>query len=232
MADRRRRRLAVATLAAVLLSGCSAAPGEPVPTPTTVDLSTYDPAEHGNGVALLAPAQARDAVLAAMRSAGGAEVTGIYRDAASGRDLQVRRTGDTRSWTADITIDGAATSLVVAEGEAWVNPSPGVASLLGTVAGEWACVSPEDPAVQRWAPLLQPVDLVADLTTDAAGLSAPADGTVDLLLGEDGAAGVLTVTTTGRPLPVRLVRADDTGTVDLAFTDWGADPDLTPPASC
>lgn len=232
MTDRLRRGLIAVALAAVALSGCSAAPVEPVPTPTSADLSTYDPAGDGNGVALLPPAEARDVVLAAMRAAGAVEVTGGYRDAASGREMQLQRHGDAQTWSAEVVVDGAATSLVVADGDAWVNPSPAVAGLVGIAAGEWACVSPEDPAVQRWMPLLQPVDLVAELTADAAGLSAASDGSVDLLLGEDGAAGVLSVATTGRPLPTRLVRADDTGTVDLAFTGWGAEPDGPPSVSC
>ena len=86
--------------------------------------------------------------------------------------------------------------------------------------------------MQRWMPLVQPVDLVTELTSDASGLTAPADGSVDLLLGEDGAAGVLTVATSGRALPSRLVRADEVGAVDLTFTKWGAEPDVTPPGPC
>ncbi len=231
MTERRLRRAAVVLAAAAALAGCAGAPAGPVPTPTGADLSTYDPADHGNGVALLSPGGARDAVLAAMRAADGSEVTGGYTEAATGRRIDVQRVGDDQTWTAEVLVDGAPTSLVVADGAAWVKPSPAVAGLLGIAPGEWACVSPDDAAVQRWMPLVQPVDLVADLTANAAGLAAPADGTVDLLLGEEGAAGVLTIATTGAPLPSRLVRADEAGTVDVAFA-WGAEADATPPASC
>jgi hypothetical protein len=232
MAERRSPTFVVLALAGALLVGCSAAPSEPVPTPTTADLSTYDPADHGNGVALLPPADARSSVLTAMRAAGGGDVTGSYRDAATGREMRVHRIGTEQSWTAEITLDGAATSIVVDAGSAWANPSPAVAGLLGLPAGQWSCVSPEDPAVERWMPLVQPVDLVTQLTTDASGLGAPAEGTVDLLLGEEGAAGVLTVATSGPPLPTRLVRADETGAVDLTFSAWGAEADVTAPVAC
>lgn len=232
MTDRRIRALAVLAATAALLAGCAGAPAEPVPTPTTADLSTYDPAAHGNGVALLPPPGARDSVIRAMRAAGAVEVAGSYRDAASGRQLQVSRIGDEQTWTAEVTVDGAATSIVVDEGDAWVRPSPAVAGQLALPAGQWSCVSPEDPVVQRWMPLVQPVDLVTELTSDASGLTAPADGSVDLLLGEDGAAGVLTVATSGPALPSRLVRADEVGAVDVTFTNWGAEPDVTPPGPC
>lgn len=231
MSERTRAVCAGILVSAFVLTACSAPRAEPVPTPT-VDVSTYDPEQDGNGVALLPAADARDAVLAAMRAAGGVEVSGAYRDAASGRELVVQRTGTDAQWTADITIDGAVTRIVAQNDRAEVRAAGPVAAILGIPADTETCVTTRDAAVQRWAPLVSPTELVSELTADASGLAAPADGTVDVLLGADGAAGVLTVATSGAPLPVRLVRADAQGEIDVTFRGWGAAADAATGAAC
>jgi hypothetical protein len=234
MAERLRARGLVALLlAALALSGCSGAAVEPVPTPTGVDLSTYAPESDGNGVGLLSPAAARDAVLAAVRAAGSVEVSGSYSDAGSGRSIRITRIGTAETYTASIEVDDTVSEVVVDGGTAWLDPAPPVAELSDLPAGEWSCVSTSDATIERFALLLRPLDLMEELTADAGGLSAPGEGTVDLLLGAEGTAGVLTVATTGRPLPTRLVRADDTGSLEVTFREWGAAPaEVEPPTDC
>jgi hypothetical protein len=229
----RRTGVAAAAVAALLvLSACSgpSAGPTPAPSPTWIDLSEYDAAESGSGLALLSPADARDEILRAMATAP-ATTSIVFREA-SGRTLDIALTGDSDRFTAEIMADGETTSIVVDGAEAAVRPSASVAASAGTIAGEVACVAAGDPLVTRWAPLLDAAALIAEMTEDASGLGAPADGTLELLLGEDGTAGALEVAASGAALPIRLVRSDEAGSLEVLFTDWGQAPDVALPPDC
>lgn len=226
-----RHALAVAAVAGALaLGGCSASTAAPAPTPTWVDLSAYDPERDGNGLALLSPQDARAQVLAAMTAADGTMAL-TYRDA-SGRTLAVTVTGSPQRYTAEVTADDATTSIVVVGADAAVRPSAPIAAGAGLDAGAVACVAATDELVTRWQPLLDPAALVADMTADAAGLGAPADGSLQLLLGAEGASGVLEVSTSGPALPTRLVRTDASGSLDARFSGWGEAVEVSLPADC
>lgn len=227
---RRHATAAAATAAVLALSGCAAPPAAPVPTPTWVDLSTFDPEHDGNGLTLLSPQDARAQVLAAMAETDGTmELT--FRDA-SDRSLRVTVSGSPQRYSAEVTADGATTSIVVVGAEAAVRPSAPVAAEAGLAAGAVACVAATDELVTRWRPLLDPAALVADMTTDASGLGAPVDGTVQLLLGAEGATGVLDVAASGTALPSRLTRTDEAGSLDARFSGWGVPADVALPADC
>ncbi|WP_162564313.1 MULTISPECIES: hypothetical protein [Microbacterium] len=230
MTEPRRTVGAVGLGMLLLLTGCAAPPAPPVPTPTWVDLSSYDPARDGNGVALLQPSEARAQILSDM--AGSATVmTVAFRDAA-GRTLDVAYSGAPGSFSADVTVDGQTTSIVVDGDTAAVTPAAAVAVPVGLEPGAVACVTASDDLVTRWHPLLDPAALVADASADASGIGAPAEGAIELLLGDEGTAGILRVSTTGRALPSELLRTDETGSLDARFTDWGEAAPGPMPAGC
>ncbi|MFE5409278.1 hypothetical protein [Microbacterium sp. NPDC056569] len=215
-----RRTAAVGVAASLLLvTGCASAPAEPAPTPTWVDLAGYDPERDANGLSLLAPADARRQILADVATAD-TSMSVTFRDA-SGRPLDVEFTGGSQRFSAEVTADGETTSIVVDGARAAVTPSSPVAALAGLEPGVVACVAATDDLVTRWHPLLDPTAFLADATSDASGLGAPAGGAVELLLGEDGTAGVLRVSTAGPALPSELIRADEAAAVHARFSAWG-----------
>lgn len=224
------RAVAVIAGALLLLTGCSAAPPAPLATPSET-LSSYTPGVEGNGITLLAPTAARQTALGALRTEKGLVMSGTYRDARD-RELAVHREGSQTAFTAEVMVDGAVTRIVVDGGEAWVDPAPAVAAGTDYPSGEWTCVSASDPVITRWAPLLDPGELVASLTSDASGLSAPVDGVVELLLGAEGATGVLTIAASGPALPTRLVRSDATGDASFTFEVGGDTEPVAAPIDC
>lgn len=225
-------RRAVLIIAASLLAvtGCSAPPPAPLVTPSE-SLARYTPGVQGNGITLLSPTAARQTALAAVRAERGLVMSGTYRSA-GGRELTVHREGSQSAFTAEILVDGEITRFVVDGADAWVDPAPTLAAETDYPSGEWACVATSDPVITRWAPLLDPGELVASLTVDASGLSAPVDDAVELLLGSEGATGILTISATGTALPTRLVRSDETGTAAFTFEVGGEAEPAGAPANC
>ncbi|MDR7188935.1 hypothetical protein J2Y46_001758 [Microbacterium sp. BE35] len=227
----RRLGAAVTVVASLLLvTGCASAPAEPVPTPTWVDLTGYDPERDANGLSLLAPADARTQILADAATAD-TSMTATFRDA-SGRVLDVAFTGSAQRFSAEVAVDGGTTSIVVDGARAAVIPSDAIAADAGLEAGAVACVAATDALITRWYPLLDPAAFIADATADASGLGAPADDAIELLLGEDGTAGVLRASTTGPALPFELIRADEAGSVHAVFSGWGDAEPVALPAAC
>ncbi|WP_144876480.1 hypothetical protein [Microbacterium sp. 1.5R] len=241
--DRRRshrrpsdRRLIAALLgAALMLTGCSgsAKPADPVPSPTHIDLGAWDEETSGNGLVLLDAASARATILAAVREAGTATMTGTYTNGA-GRTLEVEVDGSSEQTVAAFTIDGDTTTIVVSDGQAYVKPSTATATE-DLEPGEFRCVADDDDALTRWGALLHPLQTIAEYTADASKLSAPSGDAVDLVLGADGTLGALAVSTEGSALPTTLTRADAAGALQLEFSGWGEEidvPDLGSPAGC
>lgn len=230
-----RRLIAVLLGAALLLTGCSrsAAPADPVPSPTHIDLDEWDEETSGNGLVLLDADAARATVLSAVREAGTATMTGTYMNGA-GRVLAVDVHGSSEQTVAAFTVDGTTTTVVVADGQAYVNPSATTAGE-DLDAGVFTCVAADDAALTRWGALLHPLQTIAEYTADASKLGAPSDGTVDLVLGVDGTLGALRVSTEGAALPSTLTRADAAGALQLQFSGWGEEielPDLDSAAGC
>lgn len=231
MLRRAERALLAAGLAfGLLLTGCSGAGGgrpsgqstpTPVPTPGHLDLSQWD-REQDNGITLLGGQDARAVILAAMRGVGSSSMQGTFT-AADGSRLTVDVRSSRSNAVAEFTLDGATTTLVRLDGEAFLSPSPALAAEEGLEAGAYTCLGIGDPLVTRWSPMSHPRDAVAALTEDALSLGQPADGQVDLILGAEGTLGTLTLDAEGAPLPTALTRADPAGVVTLTFEGWGED---------
>lgn len=229
------RLIAVVLGAALALTGCTtrATPAEPVPTPTHLDLGGWDEETSGNGLVLLDAASARATMLAAVREAGTATMTGTYTNGA-GRTLAVEVHGSSERTVAEFTVDGGVTSVVVSEGQAYVRPS-GATAADGLEAGVFTCVADDDESLTRWSSLLHPLQTLAEYTDDATTVGAPRDGAVDLVMGADGTLGALRISTEGAALPLSLTRADAAGTLLLEFSGWGEEiavPDLGSPGGC
>lgn len=224
------RVLAPIVAAASLLTACAAGPAAPVPTPTSIDLSRFDPETDGNGLGLLSAAAARDVVLAAIGDAGDS-VALVRFDDAGGRTLDARIAGSETRYEAQYTLDGQTTSIVVDGPDAWILPSPALAAAEG-LAESWQCVAASDALVERWAPLTSARSLVEALTRDASGVGPSQDDAVGLLLGAQEVEGALTVSIRGRALPSDLVRSDAAGTVRATFEGWGEPVAVTPPGGC
>ncbi|WP_164234248.1 hypothetical protein [Microbacterium hydrocarbonoxydans] len=216
----RRRGLAPVAVALLALTGCSSAPSVPVSTPTHIDLGKEWPEDVGNGISLLGTADARATVIDAMRAAGGATMTGTFVDAA-GRRLAIDVSGGPAQVVAEFTADEETTRIAVIDQVAYVLPSPAVAAAHELDEDVYSCLALDDPALRQWEMLLEPMHAVSELTRDASAIADAAGDGANLILGEEGALGVLTVQREGEPLPIRLVRGDAAGTVDLTFSDWG-----------
>ena len=107
-----------------------------------------------------------------------------------------------------------------------------VEAVHGVEPGVVACVAADDELVTRWHPLLDPLALVAGTTEDASGIGAPAEDAVELLLGSEGTAGILRVSTTGLALPSEMLRTDEAGSLDAQFSRWGETEPQPLPADC
>lgn len=221
-----RRLIFPLALALVLVPGCSGMPPVPVVTPTHLDLSAQWGENVGNGVTLLGTEDARAEVIRAMRSARGVTMRGVFVDA-DNRLLTMAVSGRRGAIEAEFTFAGESTHVSVIDSTAYVLPPPTAAGYLES--GVYSCLGVDDPAVTRWQTLLDPVQAVSEFTTDASAIAAIDEATANLVLGAEGALGALTISADGDPLPIRLVRADASGTMDVSFDDWG-EADVEPPS--
>lgn len=221
-------RLVIVALAAalVVVPGCSGTPAAPVVTPTHLDLSEKWSEDVGNGVTLLGTEDARAAVIRAMRAQRGVTMRGVFVDDKD-RLLTMSVSGRRGAVEAEFTVDDEVTRVTLIEGTAYVLPPP---SATGDLAADvYSCLGADDPAVARWQTLLDPVGTVSEFTADASTVASVDEDTANLVLGAEGALGALTISSDGEPLPVRLVRADAAGTLDVSFDDWG-ETEVVPPS--
>ncbi|MGO2518522.1 MAG: hypothetical protein ACTH8F_00215 [Microbacterium sp.] len=223
--DKRRLVLPLA-LALVLVPGCSGMPPAPVVTPTHIDLGGEWSEDVGNGVTLLGTEDARATVIRSMRSADGVTMRGVFVDA-DNRLLTMSVSGRRGAVEAEFTVDDESTHVTLIDGIAYVLPPP--SSPGEQEAGVYSCLGVDDPVVTRWRTLLDPVQTVAEFTADASAIAAADDESANFVLGGEGALGTLTISSDGEPLPIRLVRADTAGTMDVSFDDWG-EHDVVPPS--
>lgn len=224
-----RRSNGLRALAAVsiglLLTGCAGGGDtDPIPTPTHLDLSTWD-AESGNGVDLLGTAEARAAVLGAVRDAKSFAMQGTFADA-NGRNIELSVSTSDADTSATFSVDGEATRVIATNGEAYVHPSPAIANATGLAPEGFSCVAEDHAAITMWGMLLHPRQTLAELTTDAAAVGTPTDDRIDLILGAESTQGRLSVQTSGPALPIQLTRADTAGATTLTFGSWGEEPEL------
>lgn len=227
MPRRNERRLIIPlAVALVLVPGCSGMPPVPVVTPTHLDLGAEWGENVGNGVTLLGTEDARAAVLSAMRTTHGVTMRGVFVDA-EGRLLTMSVSGHRGAVEAEFTVGGESTRVSLIDSTAYVLPPPSAAGDLE--AGVYSCLGVDDPAVTRWRTLLDPVQTVSEFTSDASAIAAVDEAAANLVLGAEGALGTLTISADGAPLPIRLVRADAAGTMDVSFDDWG-EVDVEPPS--
>jgi hypothetical protein len=244
---RRHRALAAFALAAVVvLTGCTpdAAP-IPTTTPTNVDLSQVDVTDGDrNGIEYVSGADAVEAVLAAMDDAGPVAASGWFQERADEdgagptRRLEVAFAGTETRFRAEVAAAGVAVEAVVVAGRAYLTGDARLAELLGLpeADGGIVCLASDDRRVAAWAPAFSPSGLVEAILgdTDAVSLDPAGEpdeekGTMEFVIGAGGSPiGSLVVSTTGPPVPLRLVAADPRGDVDLTFA-WGEDPGVTAP---
>ena len=214
-----RRLIIPLALALLLVPGCAGAPPAPVPTPTHLDLGAEWGDDVGNGVTLLGTEDARAAVLSAMREQRGVSMQGTFTDA-GGQTMTMSVSGRGGAVQAEFGVGAQTTSISIIDGVAYLLESPSTKTDDGE-AGAYACLGTDDPAIARWRKLLDPIRTVADFTADASAIAPVDEATANLVLGDEGALGVLTVSADAEPLPIRLVRADAAGTMDVAFDEWG-----------
>ncbi|NYE94489.1 hypothetical protein FHU41_000710 [Psychromicrobium silvestre] len=99
----------------------------------------------------------------------------------------------------------------------------------------------EDPMVKSWlaftdAPTMIKNILQADVpgltyTTGSVTTSGNVPAIQALITENNRLAGTLLVATTGKPYPLRLTMADETGTADFTMTGWAMPPVVTTPAA-
>ncbi|MCP2371093.1 hypothetical protein BJ978_001769 [Agromyces terreus] len=244
-----RRRAAVlggvlaAGLAVSLLAGCAKAPPAPSP-PAGVDLESFDQAE-GNGLWLVAADDIAAEVLAAVRAAGPVHASGTFTettrsdpesDLVRGRALELDYRGRAGSFDARVRSGGTSARIVVDGGTAHVLGNEAYATSIDApdTAGVVVCTVGAEPVVDRWDPLLDPVDLVSALLGGAPlAVSEPAgdEEQLDIVIGEGAALGVLSVERYGPPLPRTYTAADETGDATFEFADWGVEADPAPAAA-
>lgn len=208
------------TLALLLVPGCAGAPTAPIATPTHLDLGEEWGDDVGNGVTLLGTEDARAAAMRAMRAERGVTMRGVFVDAAD-RLMTMSVSGRGGAVEAEFAVGGETTRVSVIDGVAYLLPAPSAATASDLEAGVYSCLGIDDPAVAPWRTLLDPVRAVADFTADASAIAPVDAATANLILGAEGTLGAMTVSADGAPLPIRLVRADAAGTLDVSFEDWG-----------
>lgn len=265
--------VALGLTAVVLLSGCGSAPTPvPTPTGLDLSaVELDDPAR--NGIEFLDGDRALEAVVRAVRGSSGVTVEGSVVESVEaadpdggsatqlvdGRTLTLSFEGTARTYRADVSIDGARASVVTADGRSAVSGDPAVTGLAsvdpdaggdGTApgiedgtAGGAACVTPTDPSIARFSPLLSPALLIEALTgADDEALSvstgavttdpeAPDRPTVELVVGDaSSTVGTLVVSAVGTPWPVSFTAADGSGRGSFTFDDWDEPADVPVPA--
>ncbi|WP_167050782.1 hypothetical protein [Salinibacterium sp. ZJ77] len=228
------RALAVGVVAVAALTACGPALTEPPPTPSHLDLGAVDvEGTERNGIEYLTGADALTVAIRAMRGGGPVQVSGDYARAGDPDEgipagsVRLDFVGTSSAYRATVIADGTTHELHVS----------GLAAAVRSDAGEWSCVAADAALVRRWAPLLDPAELVAALLGDGSALAVSpprgAPATVELLLGAtEGASGALTVAAEGAALPSRLVLADGSSWAEFAFASWGVDPGIELPGDC
>lgn len=233
----------VAALSTTVLVGCAQAPPAPEP-PADVDLEAFDHAD-GNGLWLVAGDDIADEVLAAVRAAGPVHAAGTFTettrpdpeaDLVRGRELAVDYRGRGGAFDARLRAGSSSARIVVDGGTAHVLGNEAYAESIGApeTAGAVVCTVGAEPVVDRWAPMLDPVDLVSTMLTSAPLAVGDPVGDADVLeivIGEGTTLGVLTVERFGPPLPRTYTAADESGDATFTFADWGVDADVSAAAA-
>jgi hypothetical protein len=229
------RSVGVVAILSLALTGCSRrGDPTPVPTPTHLGLETIAPGDSGtNGIEHLSGADVLTESLGAIARADGVQFEFAYADAAS--SLQVAYTGRRGAASATIVTPDGELELIVLEGSGYLRGSGDLAAHYGAT-GEFTCHDLDDGAFTDFGDVLGLPELLRSLTS---GLTirrgALTDGeppTVDLVLEtQSGAAGILIVTASGEPLPIRLVLSDETASATIDITGWDA-ATIDAPASC
>lgn len=242
---RRAERAALAIAALLMLSGCSSSI-EPPPVPSGLPLAEleFDDADR-NGLEFLEGEAALDAVLAAARRAGSVTMSGTVtervpppegqREPVDGETVTVTFDGSARDFDASVRVGAIDGRFRVSGDTVLAAGSPAFGLIHGVEMGSLQCVAAEKPDHRHWRPILDPWELLAELTAGEGdegvtiGVGAVIGDDVQLFLGAgDSAIGTLTVSATGQPLPKTIVAADASGSGTLSFANWGA-VELEPP---
>jgi hypothetical protein len=229
------RAIAAAAILVFVVTGCSRG-GEPtpVPTPTHLGLETIAPGDTGtNGIEHLSGPDAVTESLGAVARADGVQFEFAYTDAAN--TLDVDYSGRRGAATATIVTSDGELELIVLDGAGYLRGSGDLAARYSATA-EFTCRELDDAVFEEFGNVLDLPQLVrsvtAELTIRRGALTDGDPPTVDLVLEtQSGAAGILIVTASGEPLPVRLVLSDETASATIEITGWDA-ATLEAPASC
>lgn len=230
------RRLAAAGVAAglaVAATACSSGPEHPSVAPLA-QISIDEQTTAQNGIDQLAPPEALERAIAAMRAAGTYRVTGTT---VGGNTIDIAFQDGVGS--AGTVGSQNTVQLVATAGGVYVTgDTASLAAQVGadvdtTIAGKWLLISAE--AASGFA-------IFADGSAFASavlGAEAPSDMTdvtevdgqaaVGLLFPETG--GTLWVAATGEPLPLRLEeKGASAGAGVITFSDYGTEVAITPPS--
>ncbi|WP_350349131.1 hypothetical protein ABIQ69_04115 [Agromyces sp. G08B096] len=241
----RRATGALATaLALASVTGCASAAPQPT-APPGIELEDYDP-EQGNGLWLAPDDQLRDLIVEAARGGGSVHVTGTFTettqpdpeaDPVRGRTLSIDLRGHAGVLTGQLSAGAAQATVVIDEGSSRVRGNAAYAESIGSpgTADTVVCTVGAEPLVDRWAPMLDPVEIVAALLEGGElSVAAPAgdEDVLEVVIGEGEApVGVMTVERFGPALPRTFTAADQTGDAVFTFAEWGVEPDLAAAAA-
>lgn len=220
----RTRAVAVLGVIAILLTGCSGDKPDPVATIEHFDASRAEDAQ-GNGLTLLTGADARLTIIDSMRGKSVA-MSGTFSPA-NGTAVTATVEGTRDRYAASVSQGAERTEIIRIDNDAYLRT--GQPSTISDMP--FQCVSADVVESGANGQYLDAHKFVGAMTTDASAVSAVTGETVDVILGSEGTAGVLTVASNGAPLPQRLLRADLAGTLDFSFEKWGtADAPTAPTA--
>ncbi len=244
---RRGRRAYVGAAAVVLtvgLASCASSAQTSAGSPTPTWFDATDAAAlgaDGNGLWLQDGTTAAAQVIAAAREGGAVTVTAHVQEqttdadgaVSTGRSLDLTRAGDADAYRLSFSLGDQSGELVRIGQQVWARGNASFAAHYGLPDyGGFSCVLVSSAVVTELAPLTDPGELLtAALTGLEIGVLAPAaDGdTASLVIGTGGAPiGSVDVASTGAPLPLHLVAADATGTVEADFA-WGSVESVTAP---
>ncbi|NYJ20959.1 hypothetical protein [Glaciibacter psychrotolerans] len=227
-------RVLLAAAGILLLSGCTkAAPAEPIPQPTHLDLSSIDVAQTDrNGIEFLTGGDALQVSVREVRASPGVVMRlafTTYPNAESGipgGTMSVDYSGTSGAYTAQITEGESRIDVVVVNGDAYLRADPATATARGLAPDGFSCRATSDVILDEWRAVLDPALLIETLT-GASGLSTgPAiDGdpdTVNVIIDAgEGPAGAFVVSAEALPLPLRMTVGDQASVADITFTNWG-----------
>ncbi|MFK4299234.1 hypothetical protein ABH924_004415 [Arthrobacter sp. GAS37] len=230
-----------------------APPGTAAPTAT----ATASPTANPNGIEKLNGADIIGQSLTNSLETKSVHLTGSYTapapktakpatpspsPGAGTQAVTVDLTGSATTFKATFIIGTSTVELRRLDNDVYMKTNQQAAAQLGEprLAKGFLKYGPGDAMVKSWLALTDaPTMLKTILQANVTGLTYTAgsittagnDPAIQVLITENSRlAGTLLVATTGKPFPLKLTMADDTGTADFTYANWGLDPAVSAPA--